>query len=125
MLFKVPNTDGKPPARTGVHPHFSTPVDPDGTFELPDDHPQFEAVKETLVEQGHTPVDSTDPESETPVEPQSESETAEPNLDNLTEEAIVRMEPQEVRSMAAEFDDLDGRRSAGELEEKLIEKVRE
>jgi len=116
MLFKVPNTDGKPPARTGVHPHFSTPVDPeDGTFELPDDHPQFEAVKKTLVEQGHEPVE----------EAESESETAEPNLDNLTEEAIVRMEPQEIRSMAAEFDDLDGRKSAGELEEKLIEKVRE
>ena len=122
MLFKVPNTDGKPPARTGVHPHFSTPVDPDGTFELPDDHPQFEEVKETLVEQGHTAVT---PQTQDAEEQDGESETEEPNLDNLTEEAIVRMEPQEVRSMAAEFDDLDGRKSAGELEEKLIEKVRE
>ena len=118
MLFKVPNTDGKPPARTGVHPHFSTPVDPeDGTFELPDDHPQFEAVKETLVEQGHTPVDSTE-------EPQSESETAEPNLDNLTEEAIVRMEYRELQQIAGEFEDIKGNAPKGEIEEALIKKVR-
>lgn len=105
--------DGESAAAAVTLPGAGTVPVENGEFDVPkEDYPP-----EEIEAMGHTRVggDTDDDNTESP----------DPNLDNLTEEAIVRMDEGQIKSIASERDDLDGRKSAGELEEKLIEKVRD
>lgn len=99
------------PQYTGVHPHFSTSVEPDGTFELPDDHRAFETVYEALLDVGHKPKETLDDDGSDP-------------LAGVTEEDIVTAEYRELQAIATSLDGVAGNMSHPELEEALILKLR-
>lgn len=111
------------PATMGVERWFRSEVDPEtGIFEVPEDHPQQEAIESRLKELGHEPVDSpTESEEDNTDDPQEDPDP----LAGVSEDDLVELNGNEIKSLASDFDDLDGRKSADELLEKLILKLRE
>ena len=99
------------PARMGVERWFSAEVDPEtGTFSVPEDHDRFDEIQARLEELGHTPVNA-DTDDTYP-------------LEGLTEDDIVGMGYDALRSLASDCDDVDGRMSKEKIQEALILKVR-
>jgi len=107
------NTDGSYPIWWGYERSFKTEID-DGQFTVPEDHEDFEAIVTRAEDEGHTRVDTD-----------TDDDTDDTNpLEGYTEEDIVNMDGNAVKSLASSFDDLDGRKAADPLREKLIMKLR-
>lgn len=101
------------PRETGVHPHFTVDV-VDGVFDVPEQYIEEDAVQAWLKEEGHTPVGSTE-----------ETDSSDGPLSGLTEDDIVGMDYDSLRSIASDMDDVDGRMSKDKIQEELILKVRD
>ena len=84
-----------------------------GTFEVSDERTE---LIERLIELGHTPQGESEPEEE---------EKAEGDLTQFTEEDLVTASYDQLRSLATQFEDIDGRWGKDKLEEELILKRRE
>jgi len=117
-------------------------VDSDGTFTVDEDRDDFEDVHESLVNAGHQPIDDAgddvddegasvdtgtdeDVETETETDGEVEAEADTRRASDYSETELVEMGRNELRAIAAGYDDVDGNASADALTEALIEKRRE
>jgi hypothetical protein len=100
------------PAETGVYPMFRVDV-VDGQFTVPERYENDETVQAWLKEHGHAPVGSD-----------AEEESTDGPLTGLSEDDIVGMDYDTLRSIASDLDDVDGRMSKDKIQEELILKVR-
>ena len=91
------------------------PIDDEGIFEVPADV-MTDDLRERIESAGHTPVDVPDDE-ETAAEPVTASE--------FDEDELVAMGRNELRSIAAHYDDINGNASGDKLTEDLIAKRRD
>jgi len=113
-------------------------VDAEGVFEVDGEREDFDEVHERLFEAGHEPLDED--QSEEDGNQNGDDADAESDLDedkdeaagravaasDFTEEELVEMGRQDLRSIAAHYDDdVDGNASEAELTEALIKKRRE
>lgn len=113
--------------------------DADGVFAVDEDRPDFDEVHARLVEEGHEPLDADDGDEDAA---EAEDGTGDESGDDQdgagddaegdplrasdwTETELVEMGRQELRSIAAHYDDVDGNGSADALTEDLIAKRRE
>lgn len=115
------------PVTMGVERWFSSSVDENGRFDVPEDHPKIDEIEDRLQELGHEPVggnDNSGSESNTDAGVGDDSEEA-TLPDSLTEDDVVNAEYRELQQLAGPFDDIKGNASQGELEEALITKLRE
>ena len=111
----------------------NAPVDADGVFEVDEGREDFDDVHERLVEAGHTPIDGSsdaDGADEDAAEADDSAQEAQEDLVELavsdyTEEDLVEMGRDELRSIAAQYDDINGNASGDKLTEDLIAKRRE
>jgi len=92
---------------------FKTEID-DGQFTVPEDHEDFDAIVTRAEDEGHTRVDSGSDGAQDDTSP----------LEGYDEDAIVEAPYNELQSLAGSFEDLSGRASKDELQEKLIMKLR-
>jgi len=111
-------------------------VDAEGVFEVDGEREDFDEVHERLFEAGHEPLDED--QSEDDADQDGDDTDDESDLDegeaagraveasDFTEEELVEMGRQDLRSIAAHYDDdVDGNASEAELTEALIKKRRE
>lgn len=105
----------------------SVPIE-DGVFECDPDAD----VHERLVDLGHTPLEGDDPPDEPVEEGDAEAddgdgEAAEevPPAGAYTEDQLVAMSYDEKRTLASQYDHIDGRSSGDKLTEELIKQRRE
>jgi len=116
MQYKF-TTEAPYPVSFGVERYWSTTPDENGLVEVPEDHERYDEIvarcdsleRLERIEKGDT-TESEDPERDP--------------LAGLTEEQVVTMDSQEIRGVASDHPDLDGRKGADELEEKIIMKLR-
>ena len=115
MRYQHPKGEDSP-KYTGIRGVFRTEVDADGTFDV-------EGVPvDVLRENGYEPVELPTENDEDDTD--GSQEESDP-LEGLSEDDLVEMNGNEIKSLASDFDDLDGRKSADELLEQLILKLRE
>ena len=111
----------------------NVPVDADGVFEVDEGREDVDDVHDRLVEAGHAPIDDTsdaDGADEDAAESSASAQEDQEDLvelaaSNYTEEALVEMGRDELRSIAAQYDDINGNASGDKLTEDLIAKRRE
>jgi len=111
----------------------NAPVDADGVFEVDEEREDFDDVHERLVEAGHTPIDGSsdaDGVDEDAAEADNSAQEDQEDLLELqasdyTEEDLVEMSRDELRPIAAQYDDINGNASGDKLTEDLIAKRRE
>ena len=106
-------SDGSSPRSISYASRKKAIIQDDGTFEVPEDTDNFEAIKARLIELGHEPVDAEEPEPE------------EPDLTQFSEEDLVTMDYRELQSLGANFEDISGNWASGKLEEALIMRRRD
>lgn len=92
-----------------------------GTFEVSDERTE---LIERLKELGHTPQGEGEPKKGEPETGEPE-EKAEADLTQFSEEDLVTASYDQLRSLATQFEDIDGRWGKDKLEESLILKRRE
>ena len=107
-------SDGSSPRSISYASRKKATIQEDGTFEVPEDTDNFEAIKARLIELGHKPVDAEEPEA-----------PEEPDLTQFSEEDLVTMDYRELQSIASGFEDIQGNWPSGKLEEALIMRRRE
>jgi len=114
-------------------------VDENGVFEVDEDREDFDEVHERLIDAGHEPLEGGEDESEAATngsendgDDENEKADGEEEEDaevlqasDFTETELVEMDRQDLRSIAAHYDDINGNASAEKLTEKLIQKRRE
>ena len=114
MIFE--HRDGNSAASRKTIPGMGSVSVDGGTFEVDPELVDVEALKE----EGHTPQGESEPVE---TEPETE-EQEEGDLTQYTEEDLVTASYDQLRSLATQFEDIDGRWGKDKLEEALIIKRR-
>lgn len=108
----------------------TVPIDEDGVFEVDESRDDFDDVHERLVEAGHEPLEDGVQEAGTDAgdgdaDTDQNGDGGPPPASEFSETEIVEMGRQELRSIAAQYGDVDGNASGDKLTQDLIEKHRE
>jgi len=102
----------------------NAPVDADGVFEVDEEREDFDDVHERLVEAGHAPIDNTSDANAADEADGSAQDDQEDGFElqasDYTEEELVEMGRDELRSIAAQYDEINGNASGDKLTEDLI-----
>jgi len=117
-----------PPEYVGLELRRKAAVGEEGTFEVPEDIDDYEATVERFVDHGHELLDDVDDEQEddddSGDDQDPEDETA-VQASDYSEDDLVAMGRNELRSIASQYDDINGNASEDKLREELILKLRE
>jgi hypothetical protein len=102
----------------------SVPIDEDGHFEVDPDRDDYDDVVKRLEEAGHDRLEDDDGDREDSAD-QDNADEEHPQASDYTEEDLVEMGRDGLRSIASHYEDINGNASGDKLTEELITKRRE
>lgn len=119
MRFEHRAGEGAPSAISLSAVRDKAAIDGDGVFEVDDSRDDFHEVYESLVAAGHEPLEEPADGADTDERPEDPLQAS-----DFTEEELVKMDRNDLRAIAAEYDDIDGNASTDALTEALIKQCR-
>jgi len=111
----------------------SVPIDEDGHFEVDADRDDYDDVVDRLEDAGHERLEDDDGDQEDSADQddvdgeadEGDTEEEHPQASNYTEQELVEMGRDGLRSTASHYEDINGNASGDKLTEELIKKRRE